>query len=238
MINIVIPMAGEGKRFISAGYRSPKPLIDVCGQAMIRRVIGNLAMENVECKFIFLCLKSMVGEFNNIFSSIIKNINHQIVTVDSVTEGAACTVLLAKDVINTEDELFISNCDQVVLDKNFMKHSLDFYRKNNANGGILCFLHNSEKWSYARCIVNEVVEVAEKKVVSPFATVGIYYYKSGRIFVQAAEEMIHNNLRVNGEFYIAPSFNTMIYHKQKVIVYLINEMVGLGTPEDLERAIL
>lgn len=232
MINVVIPMAGRGKRFADAGYLEPKPFIDVNGKPMIDRVISNLCVEHENIRFVFLCLRDFLDSFGNKFSKLLPK-HSEIVAVDQVTEGAACTVLLARQFIDNEDELIIANCDQLVLDPCFMYGSINYYRKQKAHGGILCFLNDSPKWSYVRMSGGKLVEVVEKQVVSNLATVGIYYYHQGNIFTEAADNMIANNVRVNGEFYIAPAYNNMLISGLKVIPYLVNEMIGLGTPEDL-----
>lgn len=236
-MNIVIPMAGRGKRFADVGYKDPKPFIDVLGKPMISRVIDNLFISDEKVKYTFICLSQFIDEYGDMFSDIIKNVDHEIVTVKEVTSGAAATVLLAKDIINTDEELLIANCDQVVLDPCFMNGSLEYYRRHRADGGILCFLNDSPKWSYVRMNGDRLVEVVEKQVVSNLATVGIYYYAKGSFFVSAAESMIENNIRVNGEFYVAPAYNMMLVSGMKIIPYMINEMAGLGTPEDLTRYI-
>ena len=95
------------------------------------------------------------------------------------------------------------------------------------------------KWSFVS-VSSEgyVTTVVEKRAISSEATVGIYNYKQGKSFVQAAETMISNNLRVNGEFYVAPTYNEMIAKGGRVGIYNIGSegdgMYGLGTPEDLQ----
>jgi dTDP-glucose pyrophosphorylase len=237
MVNIVIPMAGRGKRFTEAGYACPKPFIDVNGKPMIIRVVENLKISDT-CCFIFICLQEFIDKFGSTFEKMIRDCignNFKIVIVNQVTEGAACTVLLTEKYINNDDELVIANCDQLVLDNDFNQKSIDYYRKHKVDGGILCFLNDSPKWSYVKLSNSKIVEVVEKQVVSNLATVGIYYFSKGKTFVDCAKSMILNNMRVNGEFYVAPVFNGMIIRGLSVLPFLVNEMVGLGVPEDLER---
>ncbi|NJO65434.1 MAG: hypothetical protein HC836_47285 [Richelia sp. RM2_1_2] len=236
MINVIVPMAGRGKRFADVGYQKPKPFIDVLGKPMILKVVDNLFV-NGDVSYTFICLSSFFEEYGEEFKSLLvdNGTKFNIVQVDKVTEGAACTVLFAKDIINNDNEMIIANCDQLVLDYNFMNHSINFYREEKADGGILCFLNNHPKWSYVSIDSNLcIMKVVEKQVISNIATVGVYYYRKGKYFVDSAEEMISSNFRVNNEFYVAPAFNNMICRNQKIVPYMINKMVGLGTPEDLE----
>ena len=230
-MKVLIPMAGRGKRFEDAGYSFPKPLIDINGKPMIQIIVENL---NFSGEHIFLCQKEhsekyAIKELLELISD-----NYKIVNVNGVTEGAACTALLAKEFIDNDEELIIANSDQWVDWNN--QHFLSYLHKNDASGGIVTFIATHPKWSFVKINdKNEVLEVAEKKPISNIATVGIYYFKKGKYFVEAAEKMIEKNIKTNNEFYIAPVFNEMIQSGKKILHYPIAEMRGLGTPEDLSR---
>jgi NDP-sugar pyrophosphorylase family protein len=232
MIDIIIPMSGRGKRFADVGYKDPKPFIKIKNKTLIEIVINNLHLKE-DHRFIFICLKDMLDLYSEEFEKVTQNCNKEIITINEITQGAACTVLKAKNLIG-KNELFIANCDQLITDPYYMDNSLQFFRKRNADGGIICFLNDSPKWSYVRFNGNTIREVIEKQVISNLATVGIYYYKQGSMFVEAAENMIANNIRVNNEFYVAPAYNGMIVENKKIVPFIINEMHGLGTPEDLK----
>lgn len=236
MLNIVIPMAGRGSRFAAVGYDLPKPLIPVKGEPMIKRVIDNLRPQS-EYRFIFLCLAEHLNRYN--IEEKLKGWEPgcEIVVVDEVTEGAACTVLLASLLIDTDEELMIANSDQLInIDINdYLKAA----EAPDSDGMIMTMRANDPKWSFVRFNENgDVVEVVEKKVVSNVATVGIYNFCKGRDFVAAAHRMIAKNLRVNNEFYIAPVYNELLEEGKTLRCYDIgsdrNGMYGLGTPEDLE----
>ena len=230
-MKVLIPMAGRGKRFEDAGYSFPKPLIEVNGKPMIQIIIENL---NFSDQHIFIVQKKHMEKYSiKEMLNLIKE-NSEMISVNEITEGAACTVLLAKELINNDEELVIANSDQWVNWNN--QHFLSYLREKNADGGIVTFIATHPKWSFVK--IDEeglVTEVAEKKPISNIATVGIYYFKKGSDFVQAAEQMISKNIRTNNEFYVAPVFNEMIASGKKILTYPIAEMRGLGTPEDLKR---
>lgn len=239
MINIVIPMAGHGSRFSKAGYKDPKPLIPVNGKPMIQLVIENLKPCK-EHRFIFICQEEHLKNYP--LRDLLEEgaPGCKIIEVSQVTEGAACTVLIAKDFINNQDQLMIANCDQYIdVDINKYLAVLD---DPSADGLIMTMKANDNKWSFIQLNEkNEITLVVEKKVVSDEATVGIYNYQRGSDFVEAAEKMIAKNLRVNNEFYVAPAYNEMIeegkYIKYFNIGSLGNGMHGLGTPDDLANYI-
>jgi len=230
-LNVLIPMAGAGSRFEKAGYTFPKPLIDVKNKPMIQIVVENL---NIKANFIYVVQKSHREKYN--LDTLLNLItpNCKIVEVDKMTEGAACTALLAKEYINTDSPLFFANSDQFVeWDSNEFMYKMN---ETNCDGGIVTFKATHPKWSFAK--VNEkglVTEVAEKNPISDIATVGFYWWKQGSDFVKYAEEMIEHNIRVNNEFYVCPVFNQAIADNKEIRTFNINKMWGLGTPEDLKN---
>ena len=228
-LNVLIPMAGEGSRFRDAGFTFPKPLIDVNSKPMIQMVIENL---NINANFIFIIRKEHQEQYN--IKSVLKVLKPgcKIVEVDELTEGAACTVLLAREHIDNSKPLLLANSDQYI-EWNSSKTMYNFISKD-IDAGILTFDAVHPKWSYAKVDENNIVtEVAEKKVISNHATVGIYYWKKGSDFVKYADQMIKKNIRVNNEFYVCPVFNEAIIDKKIIKIETVKKMWGLGTPEDL-----
>ena len=231
--NIVIPMAGRGSRFQQQGYKDSKPFIDVNGKPMIQKVIENLNFEfDSKYKTIILCQKQDYEKYDfDLFYKIIGHDNIEIIISDGVTEGAACTLLLAKRYINNDIPLLSFNTDQMI------DYDVEgtFNRMKNYDGGIPCFWGDSTDWSYAK--TNDegyVTEVAEKKVISNDATAGYYYWAKGSDFVKYAEEMIVANDRVNNEFYVAPVYNYAIKDGKKICITQVDKVYELGTPEYLE----
>jgi dTDP-glucose pyrophosphorylase len=226
-------MAGAGSRFAVAGYSKPKPLIDVAGRTMIEVVIDNL-QPTCAHRFLFICQKSHLAEYSLEEKLKAWAPGCVVVTVDGLTEGAACTVLAAKEFIDNDDALMIANSDQ------FIEVDIDRYLESmvGLDGLIMTMKANDPKWSYVGFGADgAVTSVVEKEVVSSEATVGIYNFARGRDFVAAALAMIDTNLRTNGEFYVAPVYNLMIQAKKQIGVFGVGEvghgMHGLGTPEDL-----
>ena len=229
-INIVIPMAGLGSRFISAGYDLPKPLILINNKPMIQLVVENL---NIEANFIFIVQKKHRTDYNLDF--ILKSIANDptIIEVDGITEGAACTTLLAKDFIDNNTPLLLVNSDQYVKwnSLEFIQHMND----TNCDAGILTCETDNPNYSFVRLDDNNnVCEVAEKNPISNLATVGMYFWKKGSDYVKYAEQMISKNIRVNNEFYVCPVFNEAIESNLKIKTFMVEKMWCLGTPEDLE----
>jgi HAD superfamily hydrolase (TIGR01509 family) len=229
-MNVLIPMAGAGSRFQQAGYTFPKPLIDVNGKPMIQVVVDNL---NIDATFVFVVQKEHRQKYN--LDTLLNLITPgcKIVEVSNLTEGAACTTLLAKEFIDNDNPLVMANSDQFVeWDSNeFMYKMIE----QKVDGGILTFNATHPKWSFAK--IDEsgyVTEVAEKNPISDIATVGVYYWAKGSDYVKYAEQMIEKNVRVNNEFYVCPVFNEAIGDGKKIKTFNIKKMWGLGTPEDLK----
>lgn len=229
-LNILIPMAGEGSRFKSAGYTLPKPMIMVNNKTMIQTVYENI---NLNGKYIFVIKKDdlIKHDIENHIKSFCNN--YEIIVQENKLEGAVLSALLAKEYINNEEHLLIVNSDQYIeWDSN---KDINSIIESGVDGSILTFNSNEIKWSYIKRNEYNIIEkVSEKNVISNEATCGIYYWNKGSDFVKFANDMINKNIRVNNEFYICPVFNEAILNKKIISPYPIKKMYGLGTPEDLE----
>jgi len=236
MLNIVVPMAGKGSRFVKEGYSDPKPLIMIKNKRMIEVVINNLT-PICEHQFIFVCQEEHYKEYDleTIFSKSCENF--KVVTINGITEGAAITVLKARSYFDNDSALMIANSDQWIdVDIN---DYLDDMKARNLDGSMLTMKAEDPKWSYAKVGSDDLVsEVVEKIVISDEATVGIYNFKSGHDFCEYADFMVEKNIRSNNEFYVAPVYSFMAQEGKKIGVYNIGEeangMYGIGIPSDLE----
>ena len=229
-MNVLIPMAGAGSRFQKAGYTFPKPLIEVNGKPMIQVVVENL---NIDAKHIFVVQKEHYEQYNLKHLLGLISPGCEIVQVDGMTEGAACTTLLAKEFIDNDEPLLYANSDQF-LDWNSNEFMYSMIA-DEVDGGMLTFTATHPKWSFAKLDDDGfVTEVAEKKPISDVATTGIYYWKHGSDYVKYAEQMIDSNTRVNNEFYVCPVFNEAINDGKKIKTFHFDGMWGIGTPEDLD----
>ena len=234
MLNIIVPMAGLGSRFSKAGYTDPKPLIPVHTKRMIQVVIENLK-PSCEHKFTFIVREEHIAQYklDTYLTQWVPNCN--IIELNHTTEGAACTVLKARDVINNDSPAMIANCDQYI-DCNID----DYLEAMGSNDGlIMTFKDDSDKWSYIEYDADKnIVGIVEKVVVSDDATTGIYNFAKGSDFVKYADAMIEQDLRVNGEFYVAPVYTMMCQAGSTLEIFNVGKdkdgMYGLGVPSDLE----
>lgn len=238
-VNIVIPMAGNGSRFASVGYKDPKPFIPVFGKPMISWVVENLG---IQATYTFIIRK----EFEETYAArdYLEKIQPgcRVVSIDKVTEGAACTVLLAKEHIDNNNPLIIINSDQYIeftdCDSAF-KLVFDFLynpAQQRVSGTISTFDGKRHpKWSYAKIDENGLVtEVREKDPFSDHATTGLYMWRHGSDFVKYSNQMIAKNIRVNNEFYVVPVFNEAISDGCTFSIVGCDRMWGIGVPEDLD----
>ena len=232
-------MAGLGSRFAKAGYKKPKPFIDVKGVTMIERVLNNLKVKNAN--YYLISNANHLKHEAATIKRISEKYNVKFLPIEILTEGTACTVLFSRKYINNDLPLMIANSDQII------DHDINNYISDCVNrgldGSILCF-EDSElnpKWSFAKIDKNNlVIEVKEKEAISKYATVGIYYFAKGKDYVNGAIDMIINNERVNNEFYTCPVYNKLIENNKKIGIYLIDRifMNGIGTPDDLNEYLL
>jgi len=232
-MKILIPMAGEGSRFAKEGYTFPKPLIDVEGKPMIQSVVENLDFNST---YIFLVRKEHLVKYSGLRETLnrITNNNTKIVEVDGLTEGAACTALMAEHLIDNDEELLIANSDQLI---EYSSQNFKLLKSfTNADGIIFSFNAVHPKWSFVRTNSRGIItELQEKNPISNIATCGIYWYRKGSEFVKYTKQMIEKNIRVNNEFYIAPVYNEYILDNKLLLPFYVDKMHGIGTPEDLNN---
>ena len=234
-IQLVLPMAGEGQRFRRAGISTPKPLIDVGGVPMYQLVLSNLWNESLHS--VVLISRSEFGlEEQTDYLTNCLQVRVTVISVDKTTGGPADSVDLAIPQLDANLPVVIANSDQWV---DFPIY--DFYSQLaglDISGNILTMHDDDPKWSYAELNDNgEVVRVVEKEVVSEFATVGVYGFKTELDRRAAFTEMRLRNAQINGEFYVGPSYNYLDRSNGPVRVTDLGpiggKMFGLGTPEDL-----
>lgn len=236
-LDIVVPMAGLGSRFSQRGFALPKPLIPILGVPMIRLVIENVRPARPH-RFIFICQRAHVADHGVAEKLESWAPGCKVIQLDGLTEGAACTVLTAREMISSEAPLMIVNSDQ------YIECPIDDYLAigddPDVDGLIMTMSADDPKWSFVGFNGSgQVDRVVEKQVISNEATVGIYNFRRGRDFIEGADEMIRRDLKVNKEFYVAPVYNLLIERGYRVKIHNIGRervgMHGLGTPEDLEK---
>ena len=230
-MNILIPMAGSGTRFKSVGYSVPKPLINIENIPMIQQAVDSLGISG---NYIFIVQNNddICDTINKIYPGSI------IIQIDYITDGPACTCLLAKKYINNDYPLIIANCDQIMWWNSDAVET--FLNKCNYDGVVVTYTESTPKNSYAQ--INRkgyVTKIVEKEVISNISLNGIHFWKKGSYFIKSVEEMIKNNERYNDEFYVGPSYNSLIREGKKIGIYHIpsEQHHAVGAPDDLFKYI-
>lgn len=245
-MNIVIPMVGLGKRFSEVGFLEPKPLIKVNDKEIIKWSIETLGIEG---RYIFITRKFENENFNRQLNAVIKQIIPKsiILTVDQITNGAAESVLVAKQYINNNDSLIVTNCDQYLSWESDKQTFLEFIKNKEIDGCVTTFDHIPKEkiiigtktpYSFINVDKNgKAVELSEKIAISKHMLNGIHYWKNGSDFVSSAEEMISKNIRYNNEFYVSLTYNQLINKNKNITFFHMpkDSFMSLGTPEDIEH---
>ena len=232
-MNILIPAVGKGSRFKGSKYTAPKPMINVDNKPMLIASAKSLGFKGT---YIFLIRE---GEYR---AELVTEIHREfprakIGVVSHDTEGAADTALIAEHLINTEEELVIANCDQI-MNWDHWNTDIAIKQLRKFDAGIVTIDSNDTKHSYAQVDNNFVTMVAEKECISTHALTGIHYWKHGYDFVESAKSMISNGRRAqDGEYYIGPTYNELINSGKKVGIHqIVNDAIHfIGTPDDLEK---
>lgn len=224
-------MAGSGRRFVQMGFIDPKPLIDVNGMPMIRQVIDNLGTDH---DYIFILQRSTWEKYSQRLTEVTSVCKSaKFIPIEELTEGAAQTCLVARDLLRADQPIMIANCDQIMEwdHRNFYT----WFENTPSDGTILTFTSDSDKNSYVTVDVDGwVTEAKEKIVISDLATTGVYIWRRAADFISAADAMIAKNIRFNNEFYVCPVYNQNVEAGLRVNTYHITCHWPIGTPEDLE----
>lgn len=235
-LNLVIPAAGMGSRFRATGISTPKPLIPILGIPMIGWVIANFKLEPEDEIWIISRKEDEIPEH---LSSLLPGLTNPIhfIEIDEVTDGAATTLQYALRRIPSQETVLCANSDQYVTGD--IQTFVDMVRSKATEGQILTMAANGNKWSYIRRDRDDrVVEVVEKVQVSDEATVGVYGWRTAQDASLSIEKMKFERFKVNGEYYVAPSYTFLIAKGGVVSTHNVGrvetEVHGLGTPEDLE----
>ena len=238
--NIVIPMAGHGKRFKDVGISKPKFMIKVKNKTLFEWSLDSLPIE-ISKKIIFICLdehekKFNVSEFiNNIMNKKYPKINYELIYLEKTTRGQVETVLHAKRLINSDSSLIIYNIDTHFISTR-LKSKILTLKNQNIDGMLGCFTSNDENLSFVELDKNNLVKrVKEKEKISNLASTGLYVFNNGTQFVESAERMIKNDIKVRNEFFVSELYNILLQEGKKFQVDIAEEFIPFGTPDDIKK---
>ncbi|MBN9293822.1 MAG: hypothetical protein J0G96_07580 [Flavobacteriia bacterium] len=232
-MNFVIPMAGRGQRFVDAGFKTPKMLIEAKGKSLLEWSIDSLPLE-LCTNLIFVLLKEHAEnhKLDSFVTLKYKKYNPKFVYLDEVTRGQAETVLKAKHLLDMSVDLVIYNIDTAF--NSVTLHNTLINNKKDGVIGAFVDLSDSSKYSYAKLDgESNVTEVVEKVKISDFALTGFYHFTNPEDFISLAEMNIQNNNTVKGEYYVAPIYNQLLEKGKNFVIDICQSIDVLGTPEEL-----
>jgi dTDP-glucose pyrophosphorylase len=230
-MNIVIPLAGEGRRFRDAGYKGPKMLLNVCGRPMLYWALDSLSTHYDLNQAIVICRKTDALRYP--LERVIREYcpGARIILLEEATQGQAHTVLSIREHLQLDEPLLIYNGDT------YTRYSLPVQstvQKEPDGGCIVVFRSEKPGYSYVEAGPDRLaLQIKEKEPISPFATTGLYYFTQSRLFIEAAEKAMLNRELVRGEYYVAPLYNTLIQQGKQVAILESEYCLPLGTPEEL-----
>lgn len=238
-LHIIMPMAGEGSRFLKEGWNTPKPLIELNGKTLFQRAIGSVHINGTLMKYSFIVRKEHIDKYG--IDKRIKELLPQanIFYVEKTTRGAVETCLIAREAIDKEDAIVVMDCDLEFKSKTYTDGIKDILSKrtDEVNGGMLVsFNSNLPKYSYAEIDNNsKVLRTAEKEVISNHALCGAYFFSKAESFLSAADRLLNEANFSKPEFYVSLLYNYLLNDGETVTLAEMEEYYSYGTPDELKR---
>lgn len=234
-MRIIIPIAGS-ITFQDSDFVYPKPLIDINDKPLIEYVINNFSGIIDDLKFCFILKQTLCSEFNLDYTLNQLTQNPTIIKLKNQTKGATCSVLMAIDKIDMDEEVIIANSDQYFLEN--LDNAISFFRRHNSDGGIVTFNSVHPRWSFALIDENDnVLETAEKRPISKNAIAGFYYFKSYKTFIDGAFQSILNEDYFNNQIYLSSTINQLILQNKRVKAYQMknDHFISFYTPQKIKE---
>jgi len=241
-MKIVIPMAGTGNRFVERGYKDPKPLIKVNDKRIIEYILDMFDRKNDE--FVFIC-NSVHLETTNMRSVLEELVpNATIVSMPQHKLGPVYTVQTVYDMIDDDEEVIISYCDNPHL------WNRDDFHAKMANGDFDgCVLTHTgfhphtlahTKMAFVKGSDGVLDEIKEKACytnnpLNEHASTGVYYFKKGSYIKKYFDQAVKENIQYNGEFYVTLVYNLLVRDGLKVGYYDTPFVTVFGTPEEVQN---
>ena len=238
-LHIIMPMAGEGSRFLKEGWTTPKPLILLQDKPLFMHAINSVKLDSIKMKYSFILRSEHIRNYqlDDSIRAILPEAN--IFSVNNTTRGAVETCLVAEEAIADDDAVIVMDCDLEFKSKNFeavIREALTQPATTAIGGALVSFSSDSPKYSYAE--VDEkgvVVRTAEKEVISNHALCGAYFFSSGKRFKYVAHELLNEPEFKKPEFYVSLLYNYLLRDGETVLLSEMEEYYSYGTPEELKR---
>ena len=238
-LHIIMPMAGEGSRFLKEGWRTPKPLIQLDGVPLFNRAIGSVAIDGLTMKYSFIVRQEHIDNYgiDRSIREILPDAN--IFSVEKTTRGAVETCLIAEPAIEDDDAVIVMDCDLEFRSERFSELMREVLNMpvEQANGGLLVsFESDLPRYSYAQTDgTDRVIRTAEKEVISSHALCGAYFFASGRVFKSAAHRLMDEANFNKPEYYVSLLYNYLLGDGDTVRLAPMEVYRSYGTPEELKQ---
>lgn len=245
---ILIPMAGAGQRFADAGYTVHKPAIMTIDRqegtekpmvVCATKDLPGVAADGSNVIYVDRTFHRTDGVEDAIKAYYKKA---QFITIDRLTEGQACTCMLAEPYLNPEEPLLIAGCDNGMdIDRRAFEEA-----KQTCDCIVFTYRHNEAVLqnpdAYGWMITDgdgNITGTSIKKAISDTpmedpAVVATFWFKKAKVFLDATEKMIRENDRINGEFYVDQTVKHVLDLGYRAKIFDIDRYVGWGTPADYE----
>ena len=236
----LLPMAGIGLRFSREGYQQPKPLVPVAGVPLAQRSLDSLPLSR---NWIAACCSEHLAYPTLQPALTADGREVKILSVDKLTEGQACTCLLARDWLDPSQPLLIAPCDAIVV------YDEQRYAQLTADSTVDCLVwtfrnhphanRHPQQYGWVQTGSHgEILGVSCKhplseKVNGDPGIIGTFWFRKAQYFWEAADALIIQNRRINNEFYVDSTIEILLQQGRRARIFDVEHYIGLGTPDDV-----
>jgi dTDP-glucose pyrophosphorylase len=229
-ISWIICAAGEGVRFQKAGISIPKPLIRLKGLSLLERSLKSLPIRAGDHLTIITLRKhqvrqSLEGKIKKKYAGA----RIRWLELGRPTSGQLSSFLKARSLLSKTQPVALYNCDTFFRIAGLRKRIL----APQSAGVIPCARESGSSWSFCRVnLKREVIDIAEKKRISPWASVGLYSFSNARELLRNAQRWIRHQ---KGEHYVAPFYKDYLDRGQRIEMLPVTIFRPCGTPEQIKK---
>lgn len=227
-MNIIIPMAGMGKRMRPHTLTIPKPLIPIAGKPIVQRLVEDITKvcgEKVE-EIAFIIGPTFGPEVEKKLLAI------------AAEEGAKGSIYYQEEALGTAHAIMCA--EKSITGKTVVAFADTLFKADfvmdTAQEGVIWVQAIKDPSQFGVVKLNDaghITDFVEKPAafVSDLAIIGIYYFKDGDYLKSELKYLLDNNITEKGEFQLTNALENMKRKGTKFVPGKVTEWLDCGNKD-------